>query len=155
AATLTDASGTFTFPAVPPGDYVLRVTRLPREPVDVSSTQRIMVTPGTGAVTISGPPGAGIAPPPPPPIPADATLCAGVPLSVGDRALTDAVVTLTPGRRVPGRVDLGGVLDKPSADSIATLRITLEPTDGTQLSDNTLAFQTGRPGKNFDFSTYG
>jgi len=33
ATTVSDAAGAFTFPAVPPGDYVLKVARLPKPPL--------------------------------------------------------------------------------------------------------------------------
>lgn len=152
AATITDSSGAFTFPAVPAGSYVLRVVRLPRPPVDVDQMHRVSVVP-SGAMTISGPPAA--PPPGPPPIPRDATLVAQMPLGVGDRDLTDLIVPLTAGPRMSGRIEFEGTIETPSTQSITGMRITLDPADGSSPSDGTLALTTGRPEENGEFRTYG
>jgi len=152
ATALTDATGAFTFPAVPPGDYVLRVVRPPRPPINVDEMTKISSTPA-GTITISSKP----TPPPagPPPIPADATLVASMPLTVADRDLTDVIVPLVPGPRVSGRVEFEGTIDKPAPDSIANMRITLDPADGTHSADATLAIHTGRSDESGQFKTYG
>src|SRR5437763_860873 len=136
ATTMTDWTGAFTFAAVPPGQYVLSVARLPQPPPDVDGAPRVTVTPG-GTMTIASNPGA--PPPGPPPVPPDATLVAQVPLSIGERGLADLVVSLSAGPRVSGRIEFEGTIDKPPAESVAGLRITLDPADGTKLADWTLA----------------
>ncbi|HEX6464065.1 MAG TPA: carboxypeptidase-like regulatory domain-containing protein, partial [Vicinamibacterales bacterium] len=155
AATVSDASGGFSFPAVPPGDYVLRVVRLP--PPDAPSEQgtRVTVAPGSGAVTISGAVPTSSEPPAPSAIPADATLCAEVPLSVTDRPIDNLVVPLVPGPRITGRVEFEGTLDPPTGAALAGMRIFLDPADGSRLSDRTLALYTGHPNENGDFATFG
>ena len=152
AATITDSSGAFVFPAVPAGSYVLRVVRLPRAPINVEEMTRVRVSPD-GPMTISGPPAA--PPAAPPPIPRDATLVAQLPLGVGDRDVTDLIVPLAAGPRVSGRIEFEGTIERPSIPSIAGMRITLDPADGSNPSDATLALQTGRPEENGEFRTYG
>jgi uncharacterized protein (DUF2141 family) len=151
AATMTDWSGAFAFAAVPAGQYVLRVVRVPRPPVNPDEG-RISVTPG-GAMTISGAPSA--PPSGPPPIPADATLVALMPLVVGDRDIADVIVTLAPGPRVSGRLEFEGTIERPSTSAITGMRITLAPADGSSPADFTLATQTGRPDEGLQFKTYG
>ncbi len=155
AATVTDAAGGFTFPAVPPGEYVLRVLRLPRPPVAVDEGPRIFVSPSLGTVTMSGGVQTSNAPPAPAPVPTDATLCAQVPLSVSGRDVNDLVVPLTPAPRVSGRVEFEGTSEKPLSPSLVGIRIQLNPADGSRLTDRTLTLQTGHPDANGDFATYG
>jgi hypothetical protein len=152
AATMTDSSGGFTFAAVPAGQYLLSVVRLPRPPANVDEMGRVSATP-SGAITISRAP----APPPaaPPPIPPDATLVALMPLPVGDRDVTDLIVSLSPGPRVTGRVDFEGTIDRPSMQSLVNMRITLDPADGSRLDDGALALETGRIEESGAFRTYG
>ena len=152
AATITDAGGAFAFPAVPPGQYALRVIRLPRPPINVDDLTHMTTVPG-GGVTIASP--AALPPSGPPPIPADATLVAQIPISVGDRDVVDLMVPLAPGPRVSGRLEFEGTIERPSAQSIQGLRITLDPADGSRLPDSALAFQTGRPEESGEFKTYG
>jgi len=152
ATTMTDANGTFTFPAVPAGQYVLRVVRVPRPPVNVDDLARVSVV-RSGTMTISSTP---VVPPAgPPPIPADATLVARVALGVGDHDIDDLIVTLSPGPRVSGRLEFEGSLDRPAAASLTGMRITLEPSDGSTSPDATLATQTGHPDEDGQFKTYG
>jgi hypothetical protein len=153
ATAITNAAGQFTFPAVPAGQYVLRVLRLPRPPPDPDGTTHVSVTLG-GSMTISSAPSTG-ALPSPPAIPKDATLIAQLPLGVGDRDVTGVIVTLGMAPRVSGRVEFDGTIDRPTTESLTGLRITLDPADGSKLPDATLAFQTGRPDEKGEFTTYG
>jgi hypothetical protein len=155
AATVTDAFGAFTFPAVPPGDYVLTVVRLPTPDVTPEQGTRVTVVPGSGAATISGNVPTSSDPPGPEPIPSDATLCALVPISVGPRALEHLVIPLVAGPRVAGRVEFEGTIDRPSGSTLAGMRLYLDPADGSRPSDRTLARQTGHPDENGEFATYG
>jgi hypothetical protein len=150
ATAMTDATGAFTFPAIPAGSYLLRVVRVPRPPVNVD--EMVRVTP-SGTMTISSPPSR--SPAGPPPIPPGATLVAQVPLSVGDRDVTGLVVPLAAGPRVSGRIEFEGTIERPSGRSITGMRITLDPADGSPSGDGTLALETGRSEESGDFRTYG
>jgi Carboxypeptidase regulatory-like domain len=151
ATTITDATGAFTFAAVPAGQYVLRVVRLPRPPINVEDMTRVSVVP-SGGMTISSTPQP---PAGPPPIPPDATLVAQMPLSLADRDLADLIVTLSAGPRVTGRLEFEGTIEHPPTSSITGMRITLDPSDGSLPADPTLATETGRPDENGQFKTYG
>lgn len=155
AGTLSDANGAFMFPAVPPGQYVLRVSRVPRPPVVMDDINRTTIVQSGGGVTItsSGGPSGGIVPTPP--IPPDPTLCAQVPVTVGDRDVTNVIVALAPGPRVTGRLEFDGTAEKPALAALTNLRIVLEPADGSRLQDFTLASQTGHPNEDGTFTTYG
>jgi len=152
AITVTNGSGGFTFPAVPPGQYELFVLRKPKEPLDLDEGSAVKVTPG-GSVTM----GTAVRPttPAPPPIPADATLYARMSLPVGDTPVDDLVVPLMPAPRVSGRLEFEGTADKPSASALAGLRINIDPADGSQLQDATSAAQAGRPDEEGLFRTLG
>jgi hypothetical protein len=153
AVTLTNGSGAFTFPAVPPGPYTIDVLRPPREPAHIDHGSSISVTPG-GTVTLGGNvPPAG--PPPPPPVPLDATLWARLPLVVSDGNLEGVIVPLNAGARVTGRVEFEGTADKPAGSALTGIRINLDPADGSRLADTGLAFQAGRPDEDGAFRTFG
>jgi hypothetical protein len=152
AAAMTDATGTFTFVGVPPGQYVLSVVRVPRPPPDLGDTNRLTVSTGSVSIATPAPPPPGRTPPTP--IPADATWCALLPLGVGAEDLTNVVVPLRAGPRMSGRVEFDGTAPRPDPTSIASLRITLDPADGSP-ADQELAFQTGHPDENGQFTTFG
>jgi hypothetical protein len=140
---------------VPPGDYVLEVVRPPRPDAPAEQGTRVTIAPGTGAATVSGAVPTSSDLPGPSPIPPDATLCAQVPVSVGERAIDNLVVPLGPGPRVTGRVEFDGASDQPTGPVLAGIRIFLDPADGTRLPDRTLALFTGHPDENGEFATYG
>jgi hypothetical protein len=152
AATITDWTGAFTFAAVPPGQYVLRVLKLPRSAGDNEDIGRVMVTPG-GTMTISSNPGG--APAGPPPIPADATLGAQMPLVVGDAEIHDLLVPLSPAARISGRLEFQGTNDRPSPEQIAGLRIALDTADGPRGQEPLPDSAYGRPDPSGEFRTYG
>jgi hypothetical protein len=152
ATTISDWNGAFTFAAVPAGQYILRVVRVPRAPVNVDETTRITVVP-SGTMTVSSTPVVPFASPPP--IQPDASLVVQMPLAVGDRVVGDLIVPLAPGPRVSGRVEFEGTIDRPPTASITGMRITLDPADGSRPADFTLATQTGRPDESGQFKTYG
>jgi hypothetical protein len=139
-------------PRVPAGQYVLRVVRVPRPPVNVDDMTRVSVA-RSGTMTISGAPA--VPATAPPPVPADATLVARMLLGVGDRDVTDLIVTLSPGPRVSGRLEFEGSTERPAPASLTGMRIMLDRSDGSASPDTLLATQTGHPDEDGQFKTYG
>jgi len=152
ATTMTDWSGAFTFPAVPPGQYSLRVVRVPGPDPDVEGTPRVSTAPG-GRMTIAS--NAPAAPAPPPPVPADATLAAQVPLSIGDSAIDDLVVPLAPAARVSGRFRFLGTRDLPTPETIAGMRVVLTPADGSGIAAPDEVARGVHANEDGTFRTYG
>jgi len=152
ARTISDSEGAFTFPVVPPGQYLLRVVRVPRPPVATSDGNAMTVR--AGAITVSDSRPASAAPPLPAPIPADATLFAETTVVVGDADVTGLMVPLRAGPRIRGRVEFDGSIERPEAAAIANVRVTLDPADGSKLPEK-LGFVTGRIDETGQFSTFG
>jgi len=151
ATAMSDATGAFSFLGVPPGQYVLSVVRVPRPPPDSSDPSRMNIQAGSVRIAAAPPPAGPAAPTP---IPADATLWAQVPLSVGGDDVTGLIVPLAPGPRLSGRVEFEGSEPPPSPSAIAGLRISLDPADGSRAARG-LAFETGHPDESGRFLTYG
>jgi hypothetical protein len=148
ATTLTDRNGAFTLLGVPPGQYLLRTTKVPRPVFPNTGTTTIIQT-GTGGMMMSTLGGG--EPPAPPPMPADPTLWAEVPLSVGRADVTDLTIPLRTGLRVSGRVEFDGTKEKPAGTALTRMVIMLEPVEGRG--------PTTPPGGQLDaglqFKTYG
>jgi hypothetical protein len=121
AATISDASGAFTFPNVPSGQYTLRASRIPRpSPVGGSVT---IIQSGNMMITTAGNPG-----PTPPPAPStEPTLWAAMPLAVGQTPVTGVTVPLQNGSRIKGRVEFDGTAERPDASQLQRLMVVVEP----------------------------
>lgn len=153
ASTISDADGAFAFPAVPPGQYVLRAVRVPRPPPNPAPSGAPVVRSGTVSISATPPPPPG--PTPPPPIPPDATLYADATIAVGDTDVPMLMLPLRPGPRVSGRVEFDGTGDPPDAATLAYVRISLDPADATRELPDGLGFATGRIDETGHFRTYG
>lgn len=151
ATAMSDATGAFSFLGVPPGQYVLRVVRVPRPPPDAADPSRLTVQAGGIRVSTAPPPPGPAAPAP---IPPDATLCAQVPLVVGGDDLANVVVPLAAGPRLSGRVEFDGSESLPTPSAIAGIRVSLDPADGSRGAKG-LSFETGHPDESGHFLTYG
>ena len=103
AAAVSDADGRFTFMGVPPGQYVIRMLRVPR-PTGSPGVVTMVTTGGGGISFFSS--GIGAEGPPPPP-PDEPTLWAEVPVSVAEH-VDDVSVGVRPGARVGGTVVFEG-----------------------------------------------
>lgn len=125
AMTVSDASGAFTFMAVPPGRYVIRAAITPRpravEPAPASTVLR--TADGMTSSVSSGPA-------PPPMLGQDPALWAATPVSVGDQDATGVSVALRIGARVTGRVEFDGTATKPDPASLRAVRVSMQPADG-------------------------
>jgi hypothetical protein len=125
ASTVTDRNGLFTLIGVPPGQYVLRITKVPRPAQGAATTT--VVSSGTGTMMMStlGDPPAGA-----PPIPTDPTLWALQPIAVGRTDVANVTIGLRTGLRVSGRVEFDGAKEKPTAQMLGRLPVTIEPIEG-------------------------
>ena len=98
-STLTDPSGAFRFPAVPPGAYQLRVLKV----ATVQTANQIEMPEGP-------------------------TLWAAMPLTVADADIDGLSLTLRMGMRLTGRIVFDGTSPPPTAAEIRVMAITLIPT---------------------------
>lgn len=121
------ASGSFEFPAVPPGQYSLRAATQPRPPMVSFSMNN-----GAGVSQVSYTFGATAAPAPLPTIQADPTLWAEQQVSVDTSDVVGLSLTLRPGSRVSAQLDFSGGAS-PSDDAVARTTISLQPV-GTGLN---------------------
>ncbi len=146
AATLTDAGGAFNFLAVPAGDYILKIVQIPRPLTPALAPTTISIGSGMTVMT-SGSPGLE-----PPPIPAEPTLWATVPVSIGNTEVSGMSVVLRTGIRVSGRVELEGAADKPSPEQLARIPVLIEPVEGQM--DRSVT-PPGRIDAKGNFTSYG
>ena len=145
-ATVTDASGGFTFLAVPSGDYVIKIVQVPR-PATPSATPTTFAV-GTSMMTM----GSFTPNPDVPPIPTEPTLWASLPIAVGDADVRGVNALLRTGVKVSGRIEFEGAAEKPPPDQLSRIPVLVEPLDG-QL--DRLSTPPGRIDAKGQFTTYG
>jgi hypothetical protein len=75
-----------------------------------------------------GAPGGGM--PPAPAAPVEPTLCASVPVTVGDKNISDLSIALHAGGRVSGRAEFDGGIERPTPDQLLQITVTLTPLGG-------------------------
>ena len=119
-----NATGSFTFNGVPPGQYVLRATRTPRMAFagETMVFQQAGATVATTVGRAGGPGGM-------PPLPTEPTLWTEVPITVSTSDVVDLPVMLRPGLRVTGTVQFDGAAARPEGDRLTGLGVILEPAD--------------------------
>ena len=152
ATTMSDGTGAFSFPAVPSGQYTLKVVRapmpnmrgVPEEVTMTSGAGGAVVMTRTVTATMAG--GGAL-----PPLPTEPTLWAEVPVSVGNTDLGDVLVSLRPGARVRGAVQFTGTAEKPTPDRLQTISVSLEAADGRPMT--AMPFLRGRVENTGQFST--
>jgi len=141
--TTTNGSGQFTFSGVPAGAYTVRAQRS-------SGTRGETISMGGGGsftmrtITVSGPGAA---------LPNEPTLWAEATLNVTMADITDLAMALRHGLKVSGTVGFTGGLEKPAADRIASIFVTLEPADARAASATSAV--RGRVETNGQFTTTG
>jgi carboxypeptidase family protein len=148
AVTMTDDNGAFTFPFVPPGQFVIRATKIPRGSASevrfVSATVNGVTTSSTSyqLATPSQNTSAQVEP----------TLWAEMPVAVADTNLTGLVVSMRKGLRVSGRVIFEtGATPPPAPDVMQRMTVTLSRVDGI----NQMSPAPGRLGSDGQFTTSG
>ena len=113
AVTSTDSDGQFVFPAVLPGQYVIKAYRLPR-----AAMQTISTTGGMTVISGSFSPNSG-AP----------SFFAEMPLSVGETGIDGVVLAFRRGARVSGRIEFRGAAPRPTPQRLSQLSVSLAPLD--------------------------
>ena len=149
SVTMTGAGGQFTFLGVPPGEYAIKIVRIPRLVAGSPATATMIQTGGTTIISTS--PGAGAAPLP---LPTEPTMWATVPVAVGETDVTDVMVVLRPGARVSGRVEFDGTAERPDPARIQRIPIVVERADRVA-STPLQSIPPGRVEASGTFNTYG
>jgi hypothetical protein len=118
AVTATDARGTFAFPAVAPGQYLLKAWRL---------TQALVIAADA--------------------LPQDSTLWGEMPVDVGENPLAAVTVALHPGNTFSGRVEFDGTAPRPAPQQVQVLlSVCFEPSWAAALASR-LATRVSASGK--------
>jgi hypothetical protein len=150
ATTMTDATGAFTFLGVPSGAYSLRAIKVPPAvPAPASPVMNVIQT-GSGTTSFAASPSGDQ--PASSSIPPGPTYWADVPVTVGDRDVSNLEVVLRDGFHITGRVEFDGTSDKPSASVIGHLLVTIDPIDGH--SGGVPSPLQGEVGANQEIATY-
>ena len=127
STTATDPFGNFTILGVPPGQYTLTAIRVPR-PVPMPPRPPPPPPPsagrGTSPVVVPIPAIPNFQTPP-----AEPTLFAQQPVSVGDSDLGGVTVALSSGPRLRGRVEFQGSSARPDAARLQQLTVNISPAD--------------------------
>jgi len=151
ATAMTDGVGAFTFPGVPAGSYALHVIQSPRGGGPAGETFTYSTANGnatfvTRSIVVNGSA-------PQPPLPTDPTLWGDGTVSVGNQDVAGLSINLRAGARVNGLVDFSGGAQRPAADRLSAISVTLEPADA-KTSAMTSSVR-GRVDANGSFSTMG
>ena len=155
AATATsDNNGQFEFTNIPTGQYVLRAQRQPRSVGGAGDTFSYTISGGGGdnmqfvttRQTVNARGGG-------PPLPAESTLWAEMPISLGTRGLAALTIPLREGLKVSGTVSFVGAAAQPTPEQRSSVNISLEPADG-RAADLTQTVR-GRVEANGTFATIG
>jgi protocatechuate 3,4-dioxygenase beta subunit len=126
ATAVTDSTGSFSFLAVPAGQYVIQTTRVARP-------RPVTVTPGGNVTTMMPAVASGA------PQPAEPTLWVAMPVSVGGQDIQGLTLMLREGVTVSGRVEFTGInAERPTAQRLTQIPVAIEPADGQQRSNSNL-----------------
>jgi len=136
ATTVTDSNGEFQFLGVPAGQYVIQTSRMPRG-LGVSA-ERYVFAQGAGggsatySVNTAGSAGAGWVAAPPQSAPGQTALWLALPVSVAGTDINNLLLTLRTGLKVSGRIEFDGAAERPPAERINTISVSVESADGKQ-----------------------
>jgi protocatechuate 3,4-dioxygenase beta subunit len=154
ALTATDAAGNFTLLGVTPGQYTLKVLRVPRPVTNPLSSMMTMIeVTGPNGMMMGVGTSVGAPNAPPPPLPPDPTLWANLPVVAGESDIAGLAVTLKPGPRLSGRIEFDGAGEKPAGDQIQRVQLSFSPIGGaSSVQTSSAAKRVERDGR---FSTVG
>jgi uncharacterized protein (DUF2141 family) len=153
SATMTGPSGEFTFLGVTPGQYAIKVVRVPRPaPTQPPSQTETQIQIGGGTVFIGNGPMTAAPAPAPPDAP---TLCAEVSVGVAEADVNGVVVTLQTGARLTGHYEFDGTAERPAPADLVRIPIMLERTDAAPGAGPFNRLPPGRADESGAFRTYG
>lgn len=152
SATMSGGSGEFTFAGVLPGQFAVKVMRVPRPPAPpMSNVTSVQVGGSAMIMTSSGNPRAA-----PPPIPPEPTLWANVSVGVTDTDVTGLSVVLHSGARLTGRLEFDGSRERPDPQALVRVSIVVERADRSGIPAGPgAAIPPGRVEESGTFKTYG
>jgi protocatechuate 3,4-dioxygenase beta subunit len=156
SVTMTGEAGDFTLLGVPPGQYTLKVLRVPRPQMPAATTTSMTQIQMGSMMVMTSSSGPANPSPAPPAVTDDPTMFAEASISVGNRDVTDVLVTLQRGARVTGRFEFDGTRERPAASALVRVPISLErqgPVAAPTLFGNTIP--PGRADETGVFKTYG
>ncbi|HEX5069563.1 MAG TPA: carboxypeptidase-like regulatory domain-containing protein [Vicinamibacterales bacterium] len=121
ASATTDASGAFTFLAVPAGQYVIQTAKIPRN-ADMFYFNLPGGSDGASVTLRSSAPAPAVQPEP--------LLWAMTPVTVAETDVAGVALTLREGLTVSGRLEFAGSRPRPDGQRLAQVPIVIEPADG-------------------------
>jgi len=138
AATVTDASGTFTFLGVTPGSYTLKALRVPRPAITAPQAMSTIEVSGPngmimGMSTSGGPSGAPVT------LPTEPTLSGSMTVAVSDTDVSGITLALTPGVRISGTLVFNGGKGAPPPDQMLRASISINQASGSVIQILTAA----------------
>lgn len=152
-ATITDDEGRFVFPAVVPGEYIVRGLRGISAGSDVLEFGAIGVHGGVGDVVITAGNWSIVNAEAMPQPKAEPTRYAVVPVSVADRDIVNLAVGLASGAVLSGNIEFLNRQDRPDASDFEQVGIVIEAIDGRSVG---FEFElTGKADKDGGFKTIG
>jgi hypothetical protein len=157
SATMSGAGGEFTLLGVPPGQFTIKVNRVPPRPIPTQNTTtmtQIQVGSSTVMTSSSSPSNPAVVPPP---ISDEPTMFAELPVAVGNADVPDLLVTLQRGARITGRLEFDGTRERPDATALTRVQITLDRVDALATPGVFVGTipQPGRADETGAFKTYG
>ena len=148
ASTTTDSKGAFVFLGVPPGAYTIRSLKVPPRPVLTTSSMTTVIQTGTTTISSGGGPAAR------PPITDEPTYWASLPVTVGDKDVTELAMTYRTGARLSGRVEFEGAAVKPTVERLQQVNVVVSSADARAASFTQFTLGNGVIDATSSFKTY-